>query len=252
MQDETLQAEFTHQAEAFNHSVVAHAAQTLDDLLALAAPAPTERWLDVACGPGIVSRRLAAHAAAVLGVDMTPAMIDVARREAATAGLANATFEVGDATALELPDAGFDGAVARFAIHHLPVPGRLVEELARVVRPGGRIVLADHIADEEAGAAAWALELERLRDPSHWAALTPPRLRALGQDAGLALEHERTVAIALDFDDWLTRGSGGAPNAALIERALAERPAGSECFALRQEPKQRVLELRLWLTLWRR
>jgi SAM-dependent methyltransferase len=252
MQDQTLQAEFTHQAEAFNHSVVAHAAQTLDALVALSAPAPTERWLDVACGPGIVSRRLAQHAGAVHGVDMTPAMIEVARREAAAAGLANATFELGDATALELPDGGFDGAVARFAIHHLPLPGRLVDELARVVRPGGRIVLADHIADEEAGAAAWALELERLRDPSHWAALTPARLRALGQGAGLRLEHERIVAIALDFDDWLARGSGGAPNAALIERLLAERPGGSECFALTREGERRVLGLQLWLTLWQR
>jgi SAM-dependent methyltransferase len=252
MQDETLQAEFTHQAETFNHSVVAHAEQTLDALVALAAPAPSERWLDVACGPGIVSRRLAQHAGAVHGVDMTAAMIEVARREAATAGLANTTFELGDATALECPDAGFDGAVARFAIHHVAVPGRLLEELARVVRPGGRIVLADHIADEEAGAAAWALELERLRDPSHWAALTPTRLRALGQAAGLRLEEERVVAIALDFDDWLTRGSGGAPNAALIERSLGERPGGSECFAIRHEEQRRVLELQLWLTLWRR
>jgi SAM-dependent methyltransferase len=252
VQDETLQAEFTHQAEGFNHSAVAHAAGTLDALVELAAPSSSERWLDVACGPGIVSRALATHAGEVLGVDLTEAMIAVAQREAAAAGLANTAFALGDATALELPDASFDGAVARFAIHHLPAPSRLVDELARVVRPGGRIVLADHLADEEAADAAWALELERLRDPSHWAALPPQRLRDMGVEAGLELESERVSAISLDFDDWLARGSGGARNAALIERVLAQRSGGSECFHVSRAGGARVLELRMWLALWRR
>jgi SAM-dependent methyltransferase len=252
VQDETLQAEFTHQAETFNRSAVAHAADTLDALVELAAPTAQERWLDVACGPGIVARALASHAGAVHGVDMTAAMITVAEREAAAAGLANVTFAVGDAAALELPDASFDGAVARFAIHHMPQPSRLVSELARVVRPGGRIVLADHLADENAADAAWALEVERLRDPSHWASLSLARLHALGRDAGLELERERVSPIDLDFEDWLARGSGGAPNAALIERALAEQPNGSECFRLLREGPTRILRLKLWLAAWRR
>jgi len=50
VQDETLQSEFTHQAEGFNRSAVAHAAETLDALVEFAAPSPAERWLDVACG----------------------------------------------------------------------------------------------------------------------------------------------------------------------------------------------------------
>ncbi|HEY1778571.1 MAG TPA: methyltransferase domain-containing protein [Solirubrobacteraceae bacterium] len=252
MQDETLQAEFTHQAETFNRSAVAHAADTLEALVELAAPGPSERWLDVACGPGIISRALAAGAGAVHGVDLTEAMVDVARREASAAGLANTTFACGDATALELADASFDGAVARFTIHHLPAPARLLEELARVVRPGGRIVIADHIADDDAADAAWALELERLRDPSHWAALRPERLRALGVDAGLELASEAIAAISLDFDDWLARGSGGARNAALIERVLSERTGGSERFRVSREGGSRVLQLQLWLALWRR
>lgn len=246
-------SEFTHQAEGFNRSAVAHAADTLDALVELAAPTAAQRWLDAACGPGIISRALAARAGHVHGVDLTPAMIEVARREAGAAGLANTTFTVGDATALELPAASFDGALARFTIHHLPVPARLFAELARVVRPGGLIVLADHLADEDADAAAWALELERLRDPSHWAALRLARLRALGADSGLELLSERVSTISLDFEDWLVRGSGGAPNAALIERALEQRPEGCECFRIRAaDPPPRRLELRLWLAAWRR
>jgi SAM-dependent methyltransferase len=150
MQDEEIVAEFTHQAETFNTSVAARDVPTLEEIMRLAAPRTDERWLEVACGPGILSRQLAARANAVHGVDKTPAMIEVARREAAAAGIGNATFAVGDATAMNLPTASVDGAIARFAIHHIPAPVRMVQELARVVRPGGRIILADHVADAAA------------------------------------------------------------------------------------------------------
>jgi SAM-dependent methyltransferase len=252
MHDESIVSEFTHQAETFETSAVARAAQTLDALVRLAGPRPHERWLEVACGPGIVSRRLAPHAREVLGVDLTPAMIEVARREATAAGIANATFAVGDATALDLPSASVDGAVARFAIHHIPAPRRLLEELARVVRTGGRIILADHVADADAVAVAWSQEIERLRDPSHWACLPVVGLRELGIRAGLRLDQETLVPITLDFDDWLQRGSGGTGARAVIEHQLAERPDTVECFRICEHDGHRLLELRMWLSRWRR
>lgn len=253
MQEKAIIAEFTQQAESFNRSSVATAQGTLDALVELASPAPGERWLDAACGPGIVCRRLAAHVAEVHGVDMTPAMIAVARREAAAAGLSNTSYAVGDATALELENGSMDGALARFTIHHVPVPGRVVGELARVVRPGGRVVLADHLADEDADDAAFAQELERLRDPSHWASLPIHRLRSLGAEAGLELERERVLTISLDFDDWLERGLAGAAAREQIEHALAARPQGTECFRIGVDGGGgRTLGLRMWLSRWRR
>jgi ubiquinone/menaquinone biosynthesis C-methylase UbiE len=252
MQDETVVAEFTQQAESFNTSAVAWATETLDGLVDLAAPQASERWLEAACGPGIVARKLAPRVREVLGVDMTPAMVEVARREAAAAGLANATFAVGDATALDLPDASLDGAIARFTLHHVPVPGRLVGELARVVRPGGHVVLADHLAAADLDASAWAHELERLRDPSHWASLSHARARQLGQQAGLELEQEQVMPILLDFDEWLRRGSGASTAAAQIEWVLAERPEGVECFRISERDGRRVLELQMWMARWRR
>jgi SAM-dependent methyltransferase len=225
MQDERLVGEFTHQAASFNASQAANAPETLQALVDLAGPRPDERWLEAACGPGVVARALAPRAQHVHGVDLTPKMVELARSEAEH--LANVTFEVGDATALEQPDGAFDGAVARFTIHHVPVPQRLVDELARVVRPGGAVVLADHVADEDPDAAAWAQEIERLRDPSHWASLTLPRLRALGQRAGLALEAEQLSPLELDYEEWVQRGSGTAVARPLIERLVADPPPSS-------------------------
>ncbi len=252
MHRDRIVSEFSHQAESFNTSEAATAAATLDGLIALAAPRPEERWLDAACGPGVISRALAPLVGHVDGVDATPAMIDVARREAAAAGLENTTFTVGDAAALDLPEGSFDAAINRFAIHHIPVPGRMVAELARIVRPGGRIVLSDTVADDDARTCGWAQAIERLRDPSHWASLPLAQLRALGTAAGLTLGDERLATLEIDFDDWLARGTGHE-NAGLVEQALAEPPGRSACFDVAPvDDRRRRLRLRVWLSAWRR
>jgi ubiquinone/menaquinone biosynthesis C-methylase UbiE len=243
---------FTAQASTFNSSAIANADEILDAIVEHGAPRPGERWLEAACGPGIIARRLAPLVGSVHGIDLTPAMIDLARREAALAGLAEVTFEVGDATATDLESASFDGAVTRFSIHHLPVPGRLFAELARVVRPGGRVVVVDHLADEAVHARAWSQEIERLRDPSHWACQDADQLRALGERAGLALEREQRVGFELDFDDWLRRGTDDPTARELVHLALADPPAGGECFAVRAGASGRVLRLQMWLGVWRR
>jgi SAM-dependent methyltransferase len=243
-------AEFTHQAETFGASSVAQSPRTLDELLRLATPRANQRWLEVACGPGIISRRLAPEVAEVHGVDVTPAMIDLARREAAAAGADNATFALGDATALEHADGTFDGVITRFSLHHIPAPGRVIEEMARVTRPRGAIVVADHVADEDADAAAWSQEIERLRDPSHWACLGLSRLRRLGSAAGLKLRDDVLLPLELDFDDWLARGSGGADARDVIERLIAEAPSAARCFSIQERDGRRMLGLRMWAGRW--
>jgi SAM-dependent methyltransferase len=246
---EEIVGEFTHQAESFATSAAAQSSRTLDELLRLAAPRAGQRWLEVACGPGIISRRLAGEVAEVHGIDVTPAMIEVARREAAAAG-ASATFALGDATALDEPDGSVDGVVTRFSLHHIPAPGRVLREMARVARPEGAIVVADHLADEDADAAAWSQEIERLRDPSHWACLRLGRLRRLGEAAGLKLREDVLLALELDFDDWLARGSGGPGARDVIEGLLADPPPAARCFSVRERDGRRILGLRMWAGRW--
>lgn len=242
--------EFARQAETFAASAVAHSPRALNELMRLAVPRGDQRWLEAACGPGIVSRRLASEVASVHGVDLTPAMIEVARREGQAAGADNVTFEVGDVTALELPDASFDGVITRFSLHHIPAPVRVIEELARIVRSGGSVVVADHLADADGEAAAWSQEIERLRDPTHWACLSDSRMRRLGEGAHLTLEDEGLVGLELDLEDWLDRGSGGAGARAVIERLLADPPASAQCFGVRESDGRRVLSLRMWAGRW--
>jgi SAM-dependent methyltransferase len=249
--DETLIGEFTHQAADFNAIPVFSAEETLGALLEIADPQPDERWLETACGTGHISRELAPRVASVQGIDLTPAMLEQAREAAAAEKLANVSFTLGDATALDLPDGELDAAVTRFSLHHIPLPGRVFAELARVVRPGGKVVVADHVTDEDVDAATWHTEIERLRDPSHWANLTPRQLRARGEEAGLRLEAERLIPFGLDFDGWVERSSAGSGVAPLLERALELRPETARSFEVRSEDDRRELRLVYWVSLWR-
>src|SRR6202008_4911407 len=108
-----------------------------------------------------VGREVATRVGSLHGVDLTPAMVEKAREKAEREDLGNVEFSLGDATALELEAASFDGAITRFSLHHIPAPQRVVEEMARVGRPGGWVVIGDHARDGDAAVAAWAEEIER-------------------------------------------------------------------------------------------
>ncbi|MBS1678569.1 MAG: class I SAM-dependent methyltransferase [Actinobacteria bacterium] len=243
--------EFAHQADSFARSAGMSLAETLDAVVDLAPAAADARWVEVACGPGLIARALAPRVGSVLGVDLTPAMITKARSEAAAAGVENVDFALGNATALDIPDDTVDGAITRFSLHHIPAPVRVLEEMRRVVKPGGFVVVADHVTDEDGDAAAWHEQIERLRDPSHWTCLTPLRLAALGARVGLEADGEWVVPFEIDYDEWLGRGSGGPANAELIERLLGEAPATVESFVVRGEGDGRRLALRNSLYRWR-
>jgi SAM-dependent methyltransferase len=251
MYEESVRAEFTQQTEVFASARALRSEQALGVLVDLVPVDPGADWLEVASGPGMVSRAIAGRVASVRGIDLTPAMVAKAEEVAAAEGVENVSFAVGDVTALELADDSFDGAITRFSLHHIPVPGRVLAEMARVVRPGGWVVLADHLTDADADAAAWHEEIERLRDPSHWACLTRERLLAAGRAAGLELDEERVVPLELGYEDWLRRSSGGPAAAPLIDRLLAAAPPAAASFRVEGEGAERRLLLRNSVTRWR-
>lgn len=250
--EDSIRAEFTHQSSSFGRAAAMTSAETLGALVELVPEEATAEWVDLACGPGVVTRAIAGRVGAVRGIDLTPAMVEEAERRAREAGVGNVGFAVGEATATGLPDACFDGAITRLSLHHIPGPARVVAEMARLVRPGGWVLVGDIAADRDAEAMAWREEIERLRDPSHWACATPERLRAMGEAAGLELERELLVPIEIDFEDWLARGSGGRDAAELIDALLARRPEGAEAFRVVDGEGGRRLRQRYWFGRWRR
>ncbi|MGH3263167.1 MAG: hypothetical protein ACRDNS_14360, partial [Trebonia sp.] len=64
--------------------------------------------------------------------------------------------------------------------------------------------------------------------------------------------HEQRFSFELDFDDWLRRGTDSQAARDLVERSLADRPEGSDCFRVSTQPRGRVVALQMWLGVWRR
>ncbi|MEV6320331.1 class I SAM-dependent methyltransferase [Nocardia sp. NPDC051787] len=112
-------------------------------LVELSSPASGAEVVDIGCGPGDLARVLARTAGQVTGVDPSPRMIDYAI--ARSRYLTNCRFELGTAQSLPLPDASADLVTSTFAMHHIPAAhrSRAVEQMFRVLRPGGRLLLAD-------------------------------------------------------------------------------------------------------------
>ncbi len=112
----------------------------VDRLIASAGLAPGSRALEIGCGPGHITKRLADAGATATGVDLAPEMIAVARR--LYPGL---DFHEANAESLPFGDAEFDGVLVNFAIHHFARPAKACQEIHRVLKPRGRFVFAGPI-----------------------------------------------------------------------------------------------------------
>lgn len=184
-----------------------------------------QRLLDVGCGLGDAARTLAedlSEAGEVVGIDLSSAMLEVARSR--SAGLhCRVRFSEGDAVALDEPDDRYDVVRSERTLQWLADPAAAVTEMARVVRPGGRISLIDSdwstfaidVGDDDlATRVRRAMAVERNR-PSH----VGGRLAALATDAGLAVAAETEAAQA--WTRWDPETSP-APEGCFSMQSLAE------------------------------
>ncbi len=177
--------QFSRQAMPFSTAAPITDANALRMIVEAAAPKPSDRLLDVACGGGIVVSAFAPYVEHATGIDMTPAMLDRARQHATESGVANVTWDRGDVTALPYADDAFDIVVTRFSMHHFLEPLGVMREMVRVCAPGGRVIVIDmHASDDPAKAAEWN-RAEKLRDPSHVRCLMLGELKALFHSTGL-------------------------------------------------------------------
>jgi SAM-dependent methyltransferase len=182
---ELILDQFTRQATVFSTAPAITDEDALRMIVEAARPASLDRLLDVASGPGLVVCAFAPHVQEATGIDVTPAMLERARKLAADKGLANVAWQQGDVYALPYQDASFTIVTTRFSFHHFLDPVAVLREMVRVCAPGGRIVVVDDYASEDPAKAAAFNRLEKLRDPSHSRCLTLTELQGLFGAAGL-------------------------------------------------------------------
>jgi SAM-dependent methyltransferase len=112
----------------------------------LGAPQPGQRVADVGSGAGLdslIAARMVGPQGRIIGVDMTPAMLEKARQSAASAGLANVEFLEGYAEALPAPDSWADVVISNGVLNLAPDKMAALSEMARVLKPGGRLQIGD-------------------------------------------------------------------------------------------------------------
>jgi len=198
-------------------------------LIELAELAPADQVLDVACGPGLVACAVAPHVRHVIGVDLTPAMIDKAVELQSRQGLSNLDWLVGDVSLLPFAKDQFSAALTRYSLHHVLDPLRAVSEMVRVVRPGGRVVVADLVLPAEQGRAYD--RVERLRDPSHVGVLSNAEVAKLMTDLGLVDLRWTGYLFELELNA-LLQGSFPRPGDADRVRDLFEHDIGANCLGV--------------------
>jgi SAM-dependent methyltransferase len=201
--------QFTAHADSFASSPIINDAAALDALADLAQVSGTDRVLDVACGPGIVSCDLAARGATVVGMDITPAMLDLAARRAARLGVSDrTTFVPGSMDRLPFADGEFSVVVSRYALHHAVTPERALAEMTRVLGPNGRMVIVDFVASDDPETAQAYDEAEKLRDPSHVRNLSAAEQRELFESLGLRVDATASYGLRADLDAVLAGSHG--------------------------------------------
>jgi SAM-dependent methyltransferase len=215
-----VQRQFGANADKYVRSPTHAAGADLELLVPWLQPARDWVVLDVATGGGHAAKAVAPHVACVVATDLTAPMLAAARRHLQDAGCRNVVYVRADAEDLPFPDAAFDAVTCRLAAHHFPQPRRFLAEAARVLRPGGCLLLIDNVAPDDPELAAFLNAVEHLRDPSHVRCATVAEWRAWLAECGLAERRARAGRKRHGFAEWVGRTAETPQQAAAVAERL--------------------------------
>lgn len=205
--DDVTRQSFRQQVGLFSGPGSPFARRDAGGLTWLEPLGPEMLVLEVACGAAHVAEAVAGRVRQVVGIDLTPELLQLGAQRLTDAGIDNVLLQEANAEALPFVDRSFDLVLCRSSLHHFADPRRAVAEMVRVCRTGERVVLSDLIApsNEERDALD---HLHRLLDPSHVRVFLERELAEIFP-AGVSLSYGETTTIRLPIQVAITTQSDG-------------------------------------------
>lgn len=182
--------------------------QRMRHLLKFANLPKNLRVMDLGTGTGRLAMLLAEDGASeVVGVDISPAMLEVAeylRLSSASPATDRVSFRLAAAQRMPFRSESFDAIVCRLVLNHAHKPEYILQELVRLLKPGGVLILAELLGADDSVKRATQNTIEARRNPSHVAALSAEQYRKLVTNARLTIEAETVAVYEQDLEEWLT------------------------------------------------
>ncbi len=238
----TAQQQFRRRPSAYAMGPTPFDRKFFGFMISISGVGKNDRVLDMACGTGSATMAFAERCKSVVGIDVVDEPLARARAAAAERGLHNACFTLGEVERIPFGEGAFTGSICRFSFHHFVNPARVFSEMARVVAPGGWMVISDMASSEDAEKAAYQNELERLCDPTHGRTLPISEFQRMFAEHGFrtAMKVERDSRLTVD--DWIRFGGASAENAARL-RKLAEAAVDNDRAGLRMTREGDTIQL---------
>jgi ubiquinone/menaquinone biosynthesis C-methylase UbiE len=218
--------QYATRASAYVHSAVHAAGQDLDLITQILANQRGAVALDVGCGGGHLTYRLAPLVSQVVACDLAESMLAAVVEQASLRGLPNIATSEAAAESLPFETATFDVVATRFSAHHRHAFAEGIAEMARVLKPGGLTLISDVVSPGAFLLDTWLQTLELLRDASHARDASIAEWDAALVAAGLVVERIEQFRLRLDFATWVARTNTPGPQITAI-RMLQARAASA-------------------------
>ncbi|CAH2601992.1 SAM-dependent methyltransferase YafE (UbiE paralog) [Rhodovastum atsumiense] len=198
-------AQYAPRAQDYVTSAVHSGGEDLDQIEAALRGQGAARVLDLGCGGGHVSYRVAPHVAHVVACDVTATMLEAVAATAAGRGLGNISVQQAAAERLPFAEACFDVVLCRFTTHHWQDMEAGLREARRVLKPGGRAIFVDVVASADRTLDTHLQTVELLRDVSHVRDYSLVEWVAALARAGFAVEGVTLRRLRMEFPVWVAR-----------------------------------------------
>ena len=236
-QDSSAQRMFGSQASLYASSQVHISDNRLTTLQRMVAEGPEAKWtVDLGTGTGFTAFAAAEHTRQVVASDVTREMLLETRRIGTERHLDNVALCQNRAESLPFASDSIDLITCRAAGHHFTDLGAAFDEIRRVLKPGGALVMADSVSPEDDALADWYNDVELRRDFSHVENRKVSVLLGMLAERGLQVVEQYDEKTHMTFNDWVKRTATPDDEVASLRRDFGNAtPAARETFLIKEQ-----------------